>query len=56
MWDKIVESIVKASQFIPENAVVLPINFSANWLSGNYSNYLGSAEKLKEYSRLKCDI
>ncbi len=38
---KIVESIVKASQFIPENAVVLPINFSANWLSGNYSNYLG---------------
>jgi hypothetical protein len=38
---KIVQSIVKASRFIPENAVVLPLNFSKNWLAGNYDNYLG---------------
>jgi len=38
---KIVQSIVKVSQFIPANSVVLPINFSKNWLAGNYNNYLG---------------
>ncbi len=38
---KIIQSIVKVSQFIPANSVVLPINFSKNWLAGNYNNYLG---------------
>jgi hypothetical protein len=38
---KIIKSIVNVSQFIPANSVVLPINFSKNWLSGNFSNYLG---------------
>lgn len=38
---KIVKSIVQASNYIQPNKVVLPINFSKNWLSGNFSNYLG---------------
>lgn len=38
---KIVQSIQKVADYIPSNAIVLPINFSKNWLAGNYSNYLG---------------
>ena len=31
-----------ASQFLERNSVVLPVNFSDNWLQGHFANYLGA--------------
>jgi hypothetical protein len=37
-------TINKASEHIPDNSVILPVNLSNNWLELHFSNYLG-AEK-----------
>lgn len=42
--NQIVEKCYLASEHIDENSLVLPINYSENWLAGHFSNYLG-AEK-----------
>jgi hypothetical protein len=39
--NKIVQSCTDASKHIESNSIVLPLNYSNNWLFGHYSNYLG---------------
>lgn len=36
------EACYQAGKHIPPNSVVLPVNFSNNWLFGHFSNYLGA--------------
>lgn len=33
--------VVEISNHLPENSIVLPLNFSDNWLHAHFSNYLG---------------
>ncbi len=37
----IAKECYNASKYIPSNSVVLPLNYSDNWLVGHFSNYLG---------------
>lgn len=37
--------LVSASDALPENSVLLPLNYGSNWLHANLSNYLGVGEK-----------
>jgi len=37
---------ISTSRFIPENSVVLPVSYSANWLHSNLSNYLGMEKNM----------
>jgi hypothetical protein len=39
--DRIVKEIMLAEEMLPEQAVVLPLDASHNWLIPHYSNYLG---------------
>lgn len=39
--NKIAESCYSASAHIAANSIVLPLNYSDNWLTGHFSNYLG---------------
>jgi hypothetical protein len=39
--DSRANEIVKASENIERNSIVLPINFSDNWIEPHFSNYLG---------------
>lgn len=39
---KVSEACYQAGKQIPPNSVVLPVNFSNNWLLGHFSNYLGA--------------
>lgn len=45
----------KAAEVIPENSVVLPLNFSNHWLQGHFSNYLGSDKTLIILENYECD-
>jgi hypothetical protein len=39
--NKEIKAIVQTAESLPKNSVIYPINTSANWLSGHFSNYLG---------------
>jgi hypothetical protein len=39
--DRDAQIIYQTSKFINENSIVLPVNFSDNWLESHFSNYIG---------------
>ena len=39
--DEHANDIKQADSFVSENSIVLPVNFSDNWLETHFSNYLG---------------
>ncbi len=45
----------KAAEVIPENSVVLPLDFSNHWLQGHFSNYLGADKSLIILENYECD-
>lgn len=44
-----------AAEVIPENSVVLPLDFSNHWLQGHFSNYLGADKSLIILENYECD-
>lgn len=44
----------KAAEFIPENSVVLPLDYSNHWLQGHFSNYLGADKSLVILENYEC--
>lgn len=44
--DKNAISIYNSSKYLKDNSIVLPINFSDNWLEPHFSNYLGADKPL----------
>lgn len=53
--DPFVVEYVKVSELIDENAVVLPINQTNNWLFGHFSNYLGLSKPMILLENYECD-
>jgi hypothetical protein len=41
LLNKTAEECYNASAFIPKNSIVLPLNWSENWLHGHFSNFIG---------------
>lgn len=44
--DKNAISIYNSSKYLNDNSIVLPINFTGNWLEPHFSNYLGADKPL----------
>lgn len=49
-------AINKASIYIKENSIVLPVNLSENWLEGNFSNYLGVDKPMIIMENFEADV
>ena len=45
-----------ASEHIPENSVVLPLNWSDLWLHGHFSNYLGIDKPMVILENYECNL
>ena len=52
--NKLAIEINNQSKFIEDYKVVLPINFSANWMHGHFSNYLGIDKSIIILENYEC--
>ncbi len=52
--NKIIQDCEKASKFIAANSIVLPLNYTNNWLTGHFSNYLGIDKRLVILENYEC--
>lgn len=52
--DKMAVNCHKAAEKIAPQSVVLPLNFSDNWLVGHFSNYLGSEKPMVILENYEC--
>ena len=44
--NEVAENCYEMEKYIEENNVVIPLNFSENWMTGHFSNYLGVTKPL----------
>jgi len=52
--NKVASECYAASEFIEPNSVVLPVNFSDNWIQNHFSNYLGADKPMLLLENYEC--